>query len=358
MEVPFREDLKRFTFPPLERVVNREGKELEEHASLPSKEMQACMDEMVDSMNLMDAAGDDDGEGSPWFRCEDSFNPAIHLTKDAVSWRVFHPEDKSLPQPHPEVVKFLTMPDRIAKRSEVLGKRCRDVFDLKDCEFAQGLLGRGRGGRALTHRADFPIDKKKEARRQAIERARERGDEAASGEGKELNLEGAMDDEVAAEAASLAPRPLDGGSDTEEEHDEVPSVSDAQVGSKAPVSIAEFESRLADRAYQVEEVIDSMGTAITAKVTTSFASNGYVEARDMIKAMRKGAIDYEEAERFNAFLRSFKAHVLDDSLPRSRADFWDTFMRGRDDLGLITDDEADGEPTGVGKSAAAEFINL
>lgn len=138
VEAPFREDLKRFTFPPLDRVINRDGKELAEHASLPSKEMQSCMDDMVESMDLMDAAEDEDGNAEPWFRCVESFNPAIHATKEAVSWRVFHPEDKSLPQPHEEVVKYLKAPEKVIQQCETLGKRCRDLFELGACEFGEG----------------------------------------------------------------------------------------------------------------------------------------------------------------------------------------------------------------------------
>lgn len=88
-------------------------------------------------MDLMDAVDDDeegDGRAEPWFKCVDSFNPAIHAIKEAVSWRVFHPEDKSLPQPHAEVVKFLRAPEKVLQRSDALGKRCREVFDLGKCE--------------------------------------------------------------------------------------------------------------------------------------------------------------------------------------------------------------------------------
>lgn len=126
--------MKRFTFPPLDRVINRDGKELKEHPSLPSKEMQTCMDDLVDSMDLMDAVEDEQGNQVSWFKCVESYNPTIHLTKEAVSWRVFHPEDRSLPMPHPEVVKFLQAPEKVTKRSEVLGKRCREIFDLNACE--------------------------------------------------------------------------------------------------------------------------------------------------------------------------------------------------------------------------------
>lgn len=131
VEAPFREDLKRFNFPPLDRVINREGKELYEHSCLPSKEMQNAMDELLDSMDLMDGDQDEDGEPFPWFRCEDSFNPAIHGIKEAVSWRVFHPNDRALPKPQHEVVKFLQPPEKVANRCAPIAERCRELFDLQ-----------------------------------------------------------------------------------------------------------------------------------------------------------------------------------------------------------------------------------
>lgn len=67
---------------------------------------------------------------------------------------------------------------------------------------------------------------------------------------------------------------------------------------------------------------------------------------------------YEEGERYNAFLRSFKAQLLDESATRSRADFWDSRMRGRLELGLITDKQSMEGPVGVSDQDADEFINL
>jgi hypothetical protein len=218
--------------------------------------------------------------------------------------------------------------------------------------------------------SDYPIDKK-EGKRQAEERARERGEEDEVK--KEINLEGVMDEELAAEAEASRTLQID-SSDTEDEEEVVMSfkpppaainngkgrqTDSAPMASDAAASvIVEFESKLADKGSVLEEVIDSMGDAITAKVTSSFGSNGYSEAKTMIQAMRKGAIEYEEAERFNDWIRAFKKRVLDDSATRSRVDFWDSRIRGRAELGLISDQESLADPTKASKKEADEFINL
>lgn len=117
-----------------------------------------------------------------------------------------------------------------------------------------------------------------------------------------------MDEELAAEAE--ASKTLQDDSDTEDEEvismsikappksngkeRETSSASASAAASAAdgPASvITEFEAKLADRASKVEDVIDSMGDAITSKVTSSFGSNNYSEAKAMIQAMRKGAIE-------------------------------------------------------------------
>ncbi|PWN41771.1 SPOC domain-like protein [Ceraceosorus guamensis] len=60
-EVPFANDFKRLIFPPLEYVVDRNGVEHREHHLLPTREMQSAMDDLVDSMDLMEAYEEPDG---------------------------------------------------------------------------------------------------------------------------------------------------------------------------------------------------------------------------------------------------------------------------------------------------------
>lgn len=217
------------------------------------------------------------------------------------------------------------------------------------------------------------------AKRQAEERARENGDAIAGDEKKEIDLGGVMDEELAAEAKRAAPAPppttaapkQEQDSDTEDEEEVVMTAAaprkakETSTQKKEPASntttnplLDDFEKKLADPSLQVEDVIDEMGASITTKVINSFGSNGYSEARKMIEAMRRGAIEYEEAERFNTFLRKFKALVLDESSPRPRSDFWDGYMRGRDALSLISDRESMGDALDITDKEATAFINL
>ncbi|PWN91959.1 SPOC domain-like protein [Acaromyces ingoldii] len=371
VEVPFREDIKRFTFPPLDRVVNREGKELTEHSTLPSKEMRENMDELVDSMDLMDAeeGGALDGDDGPWFLSEESFNPAIHLIKDAVSWRVFHPDDKLVPKPHPEVEKFLERPHKVVERSRDKAKRCRELFDL---EYVPTV-----------------------AMRKA---ARKAENQSEGRKPKEVNLEGVMDEELAAEerakqsqtiksSQSTADAPVKNGSkqgikvnneerhsgsDTEEEEelglgrrkavqpkreDEVVATAETRSTTFDKANaIADFETRLEERGAELPPVFDGMEHLIKETISKSFSSNDYSKARDYLKALRKAAVEYEEAPRYNDFLRAFKKELRAKN--NRRVDFWNNFVQGVEELSLITDEEDTAASTSVTRDEAEEFVNM
>jgi ATP-dependent DNA helicase 2 subunit 2 len=343
VEAPFREDLKRFTFPPLDRVVNREGKELYEHTSLPSKEMQGCMDDLVHSMDLMDAEVDlDTGHSEPWFRCEDSYNPAIHNIKEAVSWRVFHPDDTALPKPHAEVEKYLAMPNKVVERSSAIAEKCRELFDL---QYVPTMA----------------------AQRKAKRSAQQGHDGGGQpSESKEIDLGGVMDEELAAEASRPPHASLDGphaGLESSQERTSASVKEQSVTGNNIVLSkenpIDDFERKLDSPEYAVEAVISSMSLLVRTTVFSSFGSNDYSQARDMLLSLRKGAIDYEEAIQFNDFLRDFKLSLMNSggNGDRDRSDFWSNYLAGREDLSLIRDDEALGEKTKVDKEAAIEFVN-
>ena len=71
---------------------------------------------------------------------------------------------------------------------------------------------------------------------------------------------------------------------------------------------------------------------------------------------------YEEADRYNDFIQHLKSKLLaedhNQSYGRKGTEFWDLFVRGREDLGLITNTEALQEDINVNTREAGEFINL
>ena len=166
-----------------------------------------------------------------------------------------------------------------------------------------------------------------------------------------------MDEELAAEAASgqtdVLPKTIaDDAVRTSSEH----GWENSSVVLDVADPVRDFDMKLESSGVKVEDVIKAMCARIISTINTSFGSNDYARARDYLIALRKGAIDYEEASLFNAFMRSFKHTSL--SSTTKRRDFWDNFVRGQDGMSLIRNDEALGERTGVDAQMAGEFINL
>jgi ATP-dependent DNA helicase 2 subunit 2 len=60
--MPFADDVRKYTFASLDKLVSKKGELITEHPYLPTEEQLNAMDKFVDSMDLMDA-GDKDRDG-------------------------------------------------------------------------------------------------------------------------------------------------------------------------------------------------------------------------------------------------------------------------------------------------------
>ena len=60
--MPFADDVRKYTFASLDKLVSKKGELITEHSYLPTEEQLDAMDKLVDSMDLMDA-GDKDQDG-------------------------------------------------------------------------------------------------------------------------------------------------------------------------------------------------------------------------------------------------------------------------------------------------------
>jgi ATP-dependent DNA helicase 2 subunit 2 len=52
VQVPFAEDVRNYTFAPLDRVITMKGKVLTKHRNIPTEEQDQAMSDLVDSMDL------------------------------------------------------------------------------------------------------------------------------------------------------------------------------------------------------------------------------------------------------------------------------------------------------------------
>ncbi|KAJ7785660.1 SPOC domain-like protein [Mycena metata] len=133
-QMPFADDVRKYTFASLDKLVSKKGEVLKEHPFLPTEAQMEAMDEFVDKMDLMDAGEkDEEGNRAPWFDTRLSYNPAIHRTKQAQ----FHAavvsdlSKRPLPPPHPELLKYFEPPRRVLKRARDAIEEVKDVFKVK-----------------------------------------------------------------------------------------------------------------------------------------------------------------------------------------------------------------------------------
>lgn len=60
--MPFADDIRKYTFASLEKLISKNGEEITKHPYIPTESQQEAMDNFVDAMDLM-AAGEKDEEG-------------------------------------------------------------------------------------------------------------------------------------------------------------------------------------------------------------------------------------------------------------------------------------------------------
>ena len=60
-KIPFKEDYRRFTFPSLDRIVTKTGRELDVHEYLPTGEMLDKMGKFIENLDLMNIEANDEG---------------------------------------------------------------------------------------------------------------------------------------------------------------------------------------------------------------------------------------------------------------------------------------------------------
>lgn len=58
--MPFADDVRKYTFPSLFKLVNKAGKEVTEHPFLPTEKQMEFMEKFVDAMDLMDCGAKDE----------------------------------------------------------------------------------------------------------------------------------------------------------------------------------------------------------------------------------------------------------------------------------------------------------
>ncbi|KAF8895028.1 SPOC like C-terminal domain-containing protein [Gymnopilus junonius] len=377
-QMPFADDVRKYTFASLDTLINKKGQVLKEHPYLPTEEQLEAMDKFVDAMDLVDA-GDKDEEGNrtPWFDPSLSFNPAIHRVKQAM----FHAAvvkdvvSNPLPPPHPETLKYFDPPKRVLKRARAAVEECKAVFKVKEGKPCPIVLPK-KVARAKVNGHEHANDEDDDLllldRKQPVERtpsqmsvveeaapASSKGKAPANAEDsateseseEELLLEKKVPSTPAPKQGRGAPLPTPARS--------VSPMIDAGrapgriIGNTYPLK--DFQKNLA-QGDVVSKAVEDLSAVIAEVVMKPFSSRRTDEMLQCMTTLRKTCLEEDEIDAWNAFIRDLKSKCL--SRPGNPG-FWQHVKKVGRDLGLISKQEAkkQGGDSDVSENEAGEFIS-
>ncbi|KAI1822319.1 Ku70/Ku80 N-terminal alpha/beta domain-containing protein [Xylaria intraflava] len=278
--LPFAEDVRDYTFPPLDKVMTIQGNTItENHRNLPSRELQEAMDDYVDAMDISSWEKDDEGNRTlEYAAVEDLFSPLLHRINQVIQHRATYPNQQIPPTPA-ILLKYANPPE------DLLSKAKSDLEDLVDKANVKKVPLKAQGKR---HKADKP--------------------KPISG----LDID------------ALLKQP-------ENKRERI----------RPDNAIAEFKQKmdLAENQADIEDSIKLMGAIICDIVTKSFGDQGYDRAVEHIGVMRETVIDYECPDLFNFFMKDFKTRLLSGEFDGNRRELWWQVKGAR--LGLISSDESE-----------------
>ncbi|PPQ66770.1 hypothetical protein CVT26_009756 [Gymnopilus dilepis] len=361
-QMPFADDVRKYTFASLDTLINKKGEVLKEHPYLPTKQQQEAMDKFVDAMDLMDAGDkDENGNRTPWFDTNQSFNPAIHRVKQAM----FHAAvvkdvvSNPLPPPHPELTKYFDPPKRVLKRARAAVEECRDVFKVK--EVPKRVAKARKDGHEHANDEDdtlLLLDRKKPVeRRQSQMSIVEEHVPASTSKGKvtvnaeDSETESDDDDEellldkAPAKAAKPpstpapkpnrhAPLPTPARSQSPEEDIDPGRAPGRIIGSTYPLK--DFRKNIA-QGDVVSKAVEDLGAVVAEVVMKPFAKRREGEMVECLRVLRGTCLEEDEIDAWNSFIRDLKTKCL--SKPGNPG-FWDRVKEAGRELGLISKQEA------------------
>ncbi|CCF49505.1 hypothetical protein NDA11_004215 [Ustilago hordei] len=326
-KAPFREDLRRFPFPPLDRVITTDGTEIRIAPTIPDEQDQEAMDAFIDSLELP-------GE---WYDVLQSYNPAIHGLKTAVRHRFIHPDAKHLPAPHPELVKYLEAPYEVSKAASDAARKCRQRFSIA---YLPPRGNADRKKRTLNAMADDAHEQRTTAEEGESSKVA-RFQPLSTRENRKILLND--DDSATEDEGDSGPTPE---TSTKTEQTWQTSSTPASKTLRLADPVEHFNSLV-----EKDDVTRAM-LLLQSTINHSLAQKHYEKVADCIKAGKKVAQQYEEAINWNSFLR-----VLKKTLLAQHRQFWQDTVKGNLHYGLVTQFQDEARQSDVTLHDANEFVH-
>ncbi|KAJ3279068.1 X-ray repair cross-complementing protein 5 [Borealophlyctis nickersoniae] len=355
-QLPFAEDVRLYSFPPLDHLVAAAGitsssatvstmsqfgsmistasrasgkkSKLDARTGTPEETVQR-LDAFIDAMDLMEPEHErenlDDPRDDLYFKPKDVFNPGYQRLYQCIAHRALHPDDSSLPPMNPKILEGISpLPEMVEKAADA-AQKLKEAFTITKVEKSTVSSKRAWANRAAAAAAADRLD--------ADEVLNQGGEDAEAPAAKKVKFENGEGEF----SGDMSMRQL-----TERKVD--------KVGTVDPVS--DFNAMLSRRDLDVVSIaVEQMCDVIFKLVTESFGDQLYAKAMDCIVALRAGCAREDESEAFNTWIRELKRNLTTGPHTRHQK-FWEGVVdKG---ITLITKDEAgDSE---VDKAEAEEFL--
>jgi ATP-dependent DNA helicase 2 subunit 2 len=129
-QLPFREDIRSYRFPPIDKIVTVSGKVLTQHRNLPSKDLSMAMSDFVEQMDISHFDRNDEGEAAEYMALEDAFSPLLHRIEQAKRWRAVRPMGPVPPVPE-VLLKYSKQPGDLQQEASPALQRLVKAADVK-----------------------------------------------------------------------------------------------------------------------------------------------------------------------------------------------------------------------------------
>ncbi|KAG2160210.1 SPOC domain-like protein [Suillus bovinus] len=354
VQMPFADDVRKYTFASLENLVSKNGESITKHPYLPTEDQLQAMGRFIDSMDIMDSGEkDDEGKPVPWYDTQQSYNPAIHRTKQALfhSAVVNDITSNPLPPPHPELLRYINPPRWALEASKDAIAECKAVFKVKEVPKKATKVRKDGHVRAVDEDEDMLLLDKKPAASQ-VPVSLELGARLAK---KSAASDSETEEESDQEPLLLEKRPFNALPTPERSMS--PDVDPGRapgriIGSTYP--LRDFKTNLA-QGDVVTKAVEDMGVIIKEVVLRPFASRRHKEMIECMIAMRDTSLKEDEIDTWNAFLRNLKGSCLKEA---GNSEFWQEVQKLGRSLSLISEPEAMklGGQSEFSESASEAFI--
>ncbi|KAI0089844.1 SPOC like C-terminal domain-containing protein [Irpex rosettiformis] len=370
LQMPFADDVRKYPFASLERLVNKKGEVVKKHPYLPTDNQMDAMAEFVDAMNLMEAGEkDEDGVRQPWFETNLSYNPAIHRVKQAQ----FHAaivtdlNKQPVPPPHPELTKYFNPPRRVLKKAKNAIEDVKAAFNVREVPKRIAYTRKDGHVRARDEGEDLllldnqPVKKRKvsgtqsqsqypsqarespksQQKSQRSQKKRRSGDDSSATE-SETEPESDREDLL-----SLNPKPQKTPSMGKDGRLPTPpsrSLSPAQGDDRLPGRIVGLEFPLEDFRTNiasgdlVTKAVEDLAFVIKKIVLEPLSGRRHKEMLQCLKELRKVASEEDEIDAWNDFLIDLKSTCLEGR--PGNPDFWERVTELGRDISLVSKSEA------------------